>query len=209
MPLQNRVTPEGQIVAVAERGTMLGNRGGCFHRPDQTLLPRQFASRQWICCVLQFKQRRRSLMQPGRYTELFFLDEATAMAAGHRPCFECRRSAAVHFAELWQATEGSGGRAAAPRMDDRLQAERLDAKGRKVVFQARIAELPDGSFVRHRGVATMVRAGSLRPWSFKGYGSSYAITAKTLVDVLTPRSIVQVLRAGFKPDVHQSAGELQ
>lgn len=209
MSLQNRVTPEGEIVAVAERGTMFGNRGGCFHRPNQTLLPRQFASRQWICCVLQYKQRRRPLMQPGLYTELFFLDEATAMAAGHRPCFECRRADAVRFAELWQATEGAGGRAAAPHMDNRLQPERLDAQGRKVVFHARFAELPDGSFVRHRGAAALVRAGGLWPWSFEGYGSGFAIAEETLMEVLTPRSIVRVLNAGFEPGVHQSAGGFQ
>jgi hypothetical protein len=104
MPLQNRVTPSGEIIATPHRGLMMGNRGGCFHRPDQTLKARRWANRQWIACLLEFKDRRRQLMQPNRYTELFFLDEATALAAGHRPCFECRRASAVRFAELWTKT---------------------------------------------------------------------------------------------------------
>ena len=90
MPLQNRVTPEGEIIATAARGTMMGNRGGCLHRPDKTLGRRRWVTRQWICCELRFRGRHRVVMTPGQYTELFFLDEATALAAGHRPCFECR-----------------------------------------------------------------------------------------------------------------------
>ena len=100
MPLQNRVTPEGEIIATPHRGLLMGNRGGAFHLPDQTLGPRRWATRQWIACVLEFKGRHREVMRPNRYTELFFLDEATALAAGHRPCFECRRSDAERFAEL-------------------------------------------------------------------------------------------------------------
>ncbi|MET0192678.1 MAG: hypothetical protein ABW200_04810, partial [Hyphomicrobiaceae bacterium] len=105
MPLQNRVTPAGEIIATPHRGLMMGNRGGCFHRPDQTLKARRWATRQWIACLLDFKGRRRQLMQPNRYTELFFLDEATALAAGHRPCFECRRASATCFAELWSKVQ--------------------------------------------------------------------------------------------------------
>ena len=98
MPLQNRVTPEGEIIATPHRGLMMGNRGGCFHLPDRTLGARRWATRQWIACVLEFKGRHRAaMMQPNRYTELFFLDEATALAAGHRPCFECRRRDAERF----------------------------------------------------------------------------------------------------------------
>ena len=103
MPLQNRVTPEGDIIATPARGTMMGNRGGAFHTPEQTLGPRRWRTKAWICCVLEFKGRHRAVMQPNRYTELFFLDEATALAAGHRPCFECRRRDALRFAEAWRA----------------------------------------------------------------------------------------------------------
>jgi hypothetical protein len=102
MPLQNRVTPEGEIIATPHRGLMLGNRGGAFHLPSRTIGHRRWATRQWIACVLEFKGRHRAaMMQPNRYTELFFLDEATALSAGHRPCFECRRRDAEHFAALW------------------------------------------------------------------------------------------------------------
>lgn len=99
MPLPNRVDPFGKIHAVGARGTLMGNRGGCFHRDDKTLKPTHWASRQWIVCELEFKGRRRTLMSPGRYTELFFLDEATALAGGHRPCFECRRERATAFVD--------------------------------------------------------------------------------------------------------------
>ncbi len=97
MPLQNRSDPFGALHAVTDRGLLMGNRGGCFHRDDQTLKERRWASRRWIVCVLSFKDRRRKLMQPGLYTEIFFLDEATALASGHRPCFECRRAEAAAF----------------------------------------------------------------------------------------------------------------
>src|SRR5947199_10356022 len=92
MPLQNRVTPFGELIAISARGTMFGNRGGRFHRDDRTLGARRWASRQWICCVLSFKGRRHSVWGPTSYTDLFFLDEVTALAAGHRPCFECLRA---------------------------------------------------------------------------------------------------------------------
>src|SRR5690606_9191936 len=125
MPLQNRVTPEGEIIATAARGTLMGNRGGCLHGPDRRLGRRRWVTRQWICCELQFRGRHRQVMTPGQYTELFFLDEATALAAGHRPCFECRRADAVRFARTWAQIEGQTGRASAPHMDAALHAERL------------------------------------------------------------------------------------
>src|SRR5262249_5883937 len=105
MPLQNRVTPFGALVATSARGTIYGNRGGRFHRDDRTLGTRRWASRQWICCVLSFKGRRHEVWGR-RYTALFFVDEVTALAAGHRPCFECRRAAATAFAEGWAQTKG-------------------------------------------------------------------------------------------------------
>src|SRR6201988_5163996 len=116
MPLQNRVTPEGEIIAISHRGLMMGNRGGAFHLPDKTLGPRRWATRQWIACVLGFKGRHREVRQPTRYTERFSLDEATALAAGDRPCFECRRADADRCAELWARTHGGSERARAPAM---------------------------------------------------------------------------------------------
>src|SRR3569833_1900046 len=125
MPLQNRVTPFADLIADAARGTMFGNRGGKFHRDDRTLGRRRWASRQWICCVLDFKGRQRDVW--GRYyTELFFLDEVTALAAGHRPCFECRRMDAERFARLFPRAHR------APAMDDILHAERLDGRTKRL-----------------------------------------------------------------------------
>src|SRR5262245_10377094 len=125
MPLQNRVTPTGEIIADPARGTLMGNRGGPLHRPDQTLGARRWVSKAWICCRLEFKGRRRQVMSPGKYTELFFLDEATALAAGHRPCFECRRAEAEQFARLWAKVHGAHDRARAGDMDRVLHAERV------------------------------------------------------------------------------------
>ena len=122
-PLQNRVTPFGEIAAVTARGTMMGNRGGCFHDDAQQLRRRRWASRRWICCVLSFKERHREVMMPRRYTELFFLDEATAFAAGHRPCAECRRADYNAFQKAWQRA-GLPSEAKADAMDLVLHAER-------------------------------------------------------------------------------------
>ncbi|MFC3133845.1 hypothetical protein ACFOHM_12760, partial [Microbaculum marinum] len=125
-PLQNRVTPSGELVAADARGTVFGNRGGRFHDPaTRTVGRRRWASRQWIVCVLEFRNRRRAVWGDG-YTELFFLDEVTALAAGHRPCFECRRSDAVSFAEAFAAGSGRTMRLRAPEMDAVLHAQRLD-----------------------------------------------------------------------------------
>src|SRR5215468_5607542 len=150
VPLQNRVTPDGAIIVTSHRGLMMGNRGGAFHLPDRTLGRRRWATRQWIACRLEFKGRHRAaMMQPSRYTELFFLDEATALAAGHRPCFECRRADAERFAELWARVQGRSERERAPAMDEALHAERLDLRGGKRTFRARRADLPSGTFVRY------------------------------------------------------------
>ncbi len=124
MPLQNRVDPFGQLIATPARGLLLGNRGGRFHRDDRTLGQRRWASRQWICCVLSFKGRHHPVWRD-RYTALFFLDEPTAFAAGHRPCFECRRADATAFAQKWAQAKG-GDVPRAPAMDLVLQGERLD-----------------------------------------------------------------------------------
>jgi hypothetical protein len=124
MPLQNRVTPFGELISTTARGTLMGNRGGKFHSADQKLTGRRWVSRQWICCTLEFKNRQRDVW--GRYyTELFFLDEVTAFSAGHRPCFECRRRDAEHFAQLFS---GKKRRASATAMDRALHTERLDGK---------------------------------------------------------------------------------
>ena len=175
MPLRNRVTPEGDILAVPQRGTMYGNRGSCFHRDDGTLKSPLWGNRQWICCVLDFKDRRRVLRQPGKFTELFFLDEATAFAAGHRPCFECRRADAERFRSLWTSVRGLTAPIAAPAMDIILHDERVDATtGIKRVVDLPSAGVPDGAMVRHAGQPHLVWQRQLRPWSFDGYGPPHS-----------------------------------
>jgi hypothetical protein len=153
-------------------------------------------------------------MQPNRYTELFFLDEATALAAGHRPCFECRRADAERFAELWALTQGKAARERAPAMDEVLHAERIDRRRRKVTFRARRADIPSGAFVRYaqdgeRARPYLVIGENLLAWHPSGY-ISLVMPAEIgeEVEVLTPRSIVAVLAAGYRPALHPSAAEL-
>jgi len=214
MPLQNRVTPEGEIIATPHRGLLMGNRGGCFHLPDRRLGARRWATKQWIACVLAFKGRRRALMQENRYTELFFLDEATALAAGHRPCFECRRGDALRFAELWSKVRGRCERAMAPEMDELLHAERVAPGAGKVTFRARLGDTPGGTFVRYAQAGTgaqayLVVGNQLLAWSPAGYEAVVSPSSVSQeLDVLTPRSIVAALSAGYRPMLHPSAAAL-
>ncbi len=204
MALQNRVTPDGEIIACQARGLMMGNRGGAFHGADKTLGRRRWASKQWICCRLEFNGRKRAVMTPNRYTELFFLDEATALAAGHRPCFECRRQDALWFATLWARGRGPNGRATAGDMDDVLHGDRVDPTGAKVSWQADIASLPSGTFVRHDGGPHLLLANWLLLWSPEGYPSMATRPESGAFEVLTPKSIVAVLSAGYCPSLHPS-----
>ena len=207
MPLQNRVDPFGELIATPARGLLFGNRGGRFHRDDQTLGTRRWASRQWICCVLRFKNRRHPVWRD-RYTALFFLDEVTAFAAGHRPCFECRRADAKSFAEKWaQAKDGVVPRA--PQMDLMLQAERLDGRAKRTHDLA-IDGLPDGTVVAlpgWPGAAFALRGSNLLRWSEHGYVENVA-RPRGVVKVLTPPSIVAVLAAGYPPLWHPTADQL-
>lgn len=198
MPLQNRVDPFGELFKSAARGTLFGNRGGKFHRDDRTLSTRRWASRQWICCVLEFKGRRRDVW--GRYyTELFFLDEVTALAAGHRPCFECRRTAAVAFAA---ALGRRGARPSAPEMDLVLHAERLDGR-RKRVHRRALDDLPDGAVISLAGAdALAVKGDVLLPWTPSGYGPPRPRLQGLDVAVLTPPSILRALSRGYQPAWH-------
>ena len=202
MALQNRVDPFGDLIATPARGLLFGNRGGRFHRDDKTLGKRRWASRQWICCVLQFKGRRHKVWGAG-YTDLFFLDEVTALAAGHRPCFECRRAAANSFAEKWAQTKRSD-LPYVDEMDRVLQAERLDGRAKRIHRMA-IDELPDGAFVAVDGAAFALRGSHLLRWSESGYADKTLRPRGITVDVLTPPSIVGVLAAGYRPQWHPSA----
>ena len=165
MPLQNRVNPFGELFASPARGSLFGNRGGRFHTDAKTLTARRWASRQWICCVLDFKDRRRNVW--GRfYTELFFLDEPTALAAGHRPCFECRRKDAETFAEAWRKAKRLRARPYADAMDTVLHDERLDGRTKRL-HRREIDTLPDGAFIAQdakpsRSAATRCCTGRLK-----------------------------------------------
>ena len=201
MALQNRVDPFGELIATPARGLFFGNRGGHFHRDDRTLGKRRWASRQWICCVLQFKGRRHEVWGKG-YTDLFFLDEVTALAAGHRPCFECRRADAKAFAEKWaRASDGAIPRA--PKMDVALQTERLDAR-KKRTHEMRADELPDGTVIAINDAAFALRGNVMLRWTPFGYTEAKPRPHGT-VTVLTPPSIVAALRAGYQPQWHASA----
>lgn len=205
MPLQNRVTPEGDIIADTARGLMMGNRGGALHDANKALGRRRWVSKQWICCQLEFNGRHRQVMTPGRYTELFFLDEATALAAGHRPCFECRRQDSLWFAMLWAQVSGRDGRATAPEMDAVLQAERVGRGGGKITHRAAFDGLPSGTFVRFDGRPHLVLGGQLALWTPEGYIEPRERPQDGQAEVLTPRTMVAVLAAGYCPTLHPTA----
>jgi hypothetical protein len=201
MPLQNRVDPFGELFAAGVRGTLTGNRGGKFHCDDRTLRARRWASRQWICCKLNFNNRHRDVWGDG-YTELFFLDEVTALAAGHRPCFECRRHDAEAFAALFS---GNAQRASAAEMDKALHAERLDG-GAKRLHRREIDRLPDGAMIALGDGAFAVRGMRLLRWTPSGYGQARPRPRGTQVAVLTPPSVLAVLERGYRTRWHPSSG---
>jgi hypothetical protein len=192
-PLPNRVDPYGALIATAERGSLMGNRGGRFHRADRTLSRRRWASKQWIACLCAFKGRRRTVWGEG-YTELFFLDEVTALAAGHRPCFECRRAEA----EAFRAAFGESARPKAPDMDAVLHGERL-AGADKRVWKTNLESLPDGAMIDRDGRPFAVRGEALLPWSFSGYGAPQPRPRGGPARALTPPSILRALAAGYAP----------
>ena len=204
MPLQSRVDPFGALIADPARGLFMGNRGGRIHTDERTLSGRRWASRQWICCVLNFKGRQRDVW--GRfYTELFFLDEPTALAAGHRPCFECRRQDAQAFAACWQRTFGLRVPPRAVEMDATLHAERLDGREKRI-HRLKLDDLPDGAFVALEAGAFAVRGDSLLRWTPAGYVARRDRPRRLTVDVLTPPAILAALSAGYRPHWHPSLG---
>jgi len=204
MPLQNRVMPTGEIVADPGRGLMMGNRG-CLHGRGRQLGVSRWRSPAWICCVLDWRGRQRDPMPPGRWTALFFLDEATALAAGHRPCAFCRRPDFLGFAGAWRGAQRLGRRPAAPDMDAVLHRERVGRMRRQLTHRAAAGELPDGVMIRAGGGAGLWLAGRVWPWSFGGYGAPAKVSAPGAVEVLTPPSTVAAIAAGYRPLVHPSA----
>lgn len=194
--LQNRVNPFGTLICTPARGTWLGNRGVLHDRGKVILRP--FKHKAWISCELQFKGRKREIMGPNLWTELFFLDEATALAAGHRPCFECRRADAKRFKQAWingNTNYGFDMKTPISKIDEVLQVERIDAKGNKVTFTSMLKDLPDGTFIALGDEAYLVIHGRLFLWSPFGYTEAEPIPPSARVEVLTPKSIVNALKA--------------
>lgn len=208
MPRRNRVDPWGNLVETPARGAWMGNRGILHDGQGRIVAP--WRHKAWITCELQFRGRHREVFGPGRYSELFFLDEATAFAAGHRPCAQCRRARYEEFKSCWCAVVDTTVPASALRaaaMDRRLHAERALRGGRKVVFRLPFAQVPAGAFIEQEGVAWLAWQGRLREWSPYGYRRTMPLPAAGQVaTVLTPASVVRLFATGFVPQVHPSAG---
>ncbi|MBK8904119.1 MAG: hypothetical protein IPM53_23270 [Anaerolineaceae bacterium] len=213
MPRQNRVTPDGQIISTPARGTFMGNRGILHNNRQEIVKP--YAHKVWIICLLNFRGRHREVMAPGSYTELFFLDEATALAAGHRPCFECRRAAAEAFRTAWLAGNaqfGFGDWVKVGEIDAVLHAERLTEaytiKDRKKrTYTAVLQTLPNGTFILWEERPYLVWQDALLPWTPAGYETPVSRLKKDQVVVLTPPSTVAALAHGYVPKLHKSADE--
>lgn len=207
-PLQNRVAPDGTLHAIAARGTLMGNRGGRLHdRASGRLGRTRWTSRRWIACLLCFNDRQRSVMGSG-YTELFFLDEATALTAGHRPCFECRRANARAFQAAWQEAGGLERPPGADAMDRTLHAQRAVSATAALPVTALddiLRTYPDGTMVRAKSAFFAKRNGGLVAWEFDGYRPAPALDPAMQVEVLTPLAVIGVLSAGYPVGWHESA----
>ncbi|KYK43609.1 hypothetical protein A1D31_16295 [Bradyrhizobium liaoningense] len=203
MPLQNRVTPTGDIIATPHRGMFTGNRGIIHDPTTKTLLKKRWSSPAWITCLCEFRGWRRPVMARRSWTELFFLDEATAFAAGHRPCFFCRRDDARQFRAAWEAGNCASG-ISAKTMDAVLHRERLH-RGRKRLHPLPMpwADLPAGAMVQQGEDSFLVMQGRALLWSPAGYAAS----ARQLDDVklLTPPSTLRAIIAGYQPVLHPTA----
>lgn len=198
MTRPNRVAPDGRFVATPARGTLMGNRG-ILHDAQGQIGARRWAHKTWVCCALSFKNRHRKILTPGRYTELFFLDEAVALAAGHRPCAECRRADYLAFKAAWPH--------AAPRaadLDARLHAERAHPGARRLrQTHGATDQLPTGAFIRLAQTAYLLTAQGAHPFSPDGYGPP--VPRPHSADILTPPSTLATLRAGYPVQIHASA----
>jgi hypothetical protein len=205
MPLQNRVLPTGEIIAIADRGMFTGNRGIIHDPRTKTLLKRRWASRAWLTCVCEFKGRRRDVMGGRSWTELFFLDEATALAAGHRPCFFCRRDEANRFRRAWEDGNGVSD-VRADDIDTVLHRERLEGtKKRLHPLPTRLEGLPDGAMVQVGAESFLIAKGKALLWSPAGYRAAKGRIEGALL--LTPPSALRALSAGYRPVLHGSVKE--
>jgi hypothetical protein len=202
MPLQNRVMPTGEIIATPERGTFTGNRGIIHDPSTKTLLRKRWSCPAWLTCVLEFRGRRRKVMGGRSWTELFFLDEATAFAAGHRPCFYCRRDDANRFRAAWERGNHVKD-ILAPEIDAGLHRERL-ASGKKLHrLPMPVSKLPDGTMVQAGGDSFLIAQGRALKWSPAGYSLAARLPGDAML--LTPPSTVRAFAAGYRPVLHPSA----
>lgn len=206
--LRNRVNPWGELISAHQRGSLMGNRG-ILHN-SQNEIVRNWAHKSWVTCLLAYKDiKRPKPFSAGNYSELFFLDEATAFAAGHRPCTYCQRARSKEFKSAWLAANISKEQHPGFSMtmvDDQIHEERAAKGGVKITYQATLSSLPTGAIFEHEGKAYLVYAGKPLLWSFDGYTNVVPLPRETMVNVLTPKSIVAVFQGGFTPQLHQSAG---
>ena len=192
MPLQNRVDPYSNLCRTEFRGQLMGNRGLLHNERQEIIRPWQL--KRWIICVLDFKGRQRNVMTKGRYTELFFTDEATALSAGHRPCAECQRDKLSLFIKYWTAANGISIKSLT-EMDDYLHEERINPVKQEIILR----ELPDGVFIEYEGGPYLVLNKSIHRWTFEGYKQQIEMMPSEVVKVLTPMSIVRSIREGYLP----------
>jgi len=205
-PLQNRVDPFGMLIRTKARGAWMGNRG-LIHNEHQEIV-RPFRLKAWITCVLEFKNRHRAVMTPGLYTELFFLDEATAFSAGHRPCAECRRMDFNRFKAAW--LQGNplymhNMKTPIGQIDEILQQERTSLTDSKLTHKEKLGDLPEGTFIQYEGKPYVVRHSKrVIHWTPSGYIDTLEPALPTEVDVLTPKSIVNAFRSGYLPRIYET-----
>jgi hypothetical protein len=205
MPLQNRVTPQGDIIATPHRGMFTGNRGIIHDPATKTLLKRRWSCDAWLTCVCEFRGRRRKVMGGRSWTELFFLDEATAFAAGHRPCFYCRRDDANRFRAAWEQGNGVA-ELLAPEMDAVLHHERLEGRKKRLhALPMPLQQLPDGAMLQAGTESYLIARGHAQLWSPGGYRE--VRNALTGAMLLTPPSTLRAFGAGYRPVLHESAVE--
>lgn len=200
--LQNRVDPFGNLICTPARGAWMGNRG-ILHN-DKQEITRPFRLKAWLICRLEFNGRHRAVMSPNRYTELFFLDEATAFSAGHRPCFECRRSDFNHFKSCWlrgNTEYGFDERTSMQKIDDILHKERINRYNLKVTYKTNRHDIPDGTFILWNGDPYAIQDGMMRLWTPSGYTSATPLPDTGPLTVLTPKSVVRAFSAGYQPQL--------
>lgn len=199
--LQNRVDPFGNFIVTSARGSFMGNRG-VIHRDKKIVKP--FNHKAWVICVLEFKGRKRTVMMPDRWTELFFLDEATAFAAGHRPCFECRREDAMRFKSSWikgNPEHKFNMKTSVQLIDNILHAERINSNKQQVKHERKVSDIPIGTFVVVNDAPHVFNSNRFHRWTPFGYEESVAVDPNALLAVLTPRSVVNAFHAGYAPDI--------